>query len=204
VDSIEKALASFERTLISGHSPYDQYVYGHDATAMSEAALRGMAIFFNDGIVPCSDCHSGFNFTGNVTYVGEYLSSTEFHNTGLYNIGANGAYPPNNFGLNSVTNVASDMGKFKAPTLRNLGYTAPYMHDGSAATLDDVIAHYAAGGRTITEGPYAGVGRDNPYKDGLVAGFSLTDQEKSDLKAFLLSLDDPEFVSDPRFSNPWQ
>ena len=65
------------------------------------------------------------------------------------------------------------MGRFKAPTLRNIAVTAPYMHDGSIATLEEVVEHYAAGGRTITEGPYAGVGSDSPARDAFVRGFDL-------------------------------
>jgi len=202
--SIEQALASFERTLISGSSPYDRYVYQNDATAMSNSALRGMDLFFNDESLPCFECHSDFNFSGSTKTATTQLVALGFHNTGRYNIGGTGAYPPNNPGLFGITNVPTDMGRFKAPTLRNIGFTAPYMHDGSAATLDDVLAHYAAGGRTIASGPYAGVGSKSPFKDGLVTPFTLTDDQITDLKSFLLSLDDPEFVSDPRLANPWE
>lgn len=202
--SIEQAIASFERTLISGRSAYDRYVYSGDSSAMSDAALAGMNLFFNTDIVPCSECHTEIDFAGATKWVGKSLVSLAFQNNGLYNIGGTGAYPANNSGLFAITNVPSDMGKFKAPTLRNLGYTAPYFHDGSAATLYDVIANYAAGGRTIASGPYAGDGALSPYKDGLLTGFTLTQEQTDDLVAFLLSLDDPEFVSDPRLANPWQ
>ena len=94
------------------------------------------------------------------------------------------------------------MGRFRAPTLRNIALTAPYMHDGSIDTLDGVIDHYAAGGRTLTEEPYAGVGSLNPNKDGLLAGFELSADERRDLLAFLHSLTDLDFVTDPRFSDP--
>ena len=77
------------------------------------------------------------------------------------------------------------MGKFKAPSLRNIAVTAPYMHDGSVATLDGVIDHYAAGGRTLRTGPNAGVGSRNPYKSSFVNGFKLTTRERADLVAFL-------------------
>jgi cytochrome c peroxidase len=95
------------------------------------------------------------------------------------------------------------MGKFRAPTLRNIALTAPYFHDGSAATLDEVIDHYAAGGRTIASGPHAGVGSQNPYKSSFLIGFSLTPAERADLRAFLESLTDQAFITDPRFSDPW-
>ena len=95
------------------------------------------------------------------------------------------------------------MGKFRAPTLRNIELTAPYMHDGSIATLEEVLATYAAGGRNISGGPYAGDGRANPFKDGFISGFSLSDQDKNDLIAFLHSLTDTDFTTSARFANPW-
>ena len=95
------------------------------------------------------------------------------------------------------------VGKFKAPTLRNVAVTAPYMHDGSVATLEDAIDHYAAGGRTIATGANAGVGRDNPNKSSSIRGFALTQDQRSDLIAFLQSLTDEALLRDPRFGNPW-
>ncbi|MGD1091166.1 MAG: hypothetical protein ABSB35_04135 [Bryobacteraceae bacterium] len=95
------------------------------------------------------------------------------------------------------------MGKFKAPTLRNIAVTAPYMHDGSIATLEEVIEHYAAGGRTIAAGPLAGVGHDNPAKDRLIHGFQMTSQNRADLVAFLKSLTDEALLHDPRYCDPW-
>ena len=91
----------------------------------------------------------------------------------------------------------------KTPTLRNIAITAPYMHDGSIATLEGVVDHYAAGGRTIESGPNAGIGHDNPNKDPLIAGFQLSRQDRADLIAFLESLTDEEVCHDPRFANPW-
>jgi cytochrome c peroxidase len=88
------------------------------------------------------------------------------------------------------------MGHFKAPTLRNVAVTAPYMHDGSIATLDEVLDHYAAGGR--------GGGIGNPYKSGFVRGFELSAEERRDLLEFLRSLTDEKFLRDPRFSDPWK
>jgi cytochrome c peroxidase len=95
------------------------------------------------------------------------------------------------------------MGKFKTPTLRNIVLTAPYMHDGSIATLEEVLDHYAAGGRTIHEGPLAGAGRGNPGKDKLVQGFPITRQNRIDLAAFLASLTDESVIHDPRYADPW-
>ena len=95
------------------------------------------------------------------------------------------------------------MGRFKPPSLRNIALTAPYMHDGSLRTLTDVVRHYEAGGRTIAAGPSQGVGATNPQKSEFVNGFTLTDEERADLVAFLESLTDQAFISDPRFANPW-
>jgi cytochrome c peroxidase len=94
------------------------------------------------------------------------------------------------------------MGKFRTQSLRNVAVTAPYFHDGSAATLDEVITHYASAGRSL-EGPQAGMGHANPYKDPLIVGFSLDGTVLEDLKAFLHSLTDNDFLTDLRFSNPW-
>ena len=127
-----------------------------------------------------------------------------FHNTGLFNIGGTGNYPPDNTGLFDLTGDPSDMGKFRAPSLRNIALTAPYMHDGSVATLDEVLDIYAAGGRVISEGPNAGDGRQNPFKDSFVNGFEMSPQDKQDVLAFLESLTDQSFVANPRFSNPWE
>ena len=127
----------------------------------------------------------------------------EFHNTGLYNLPGLLSYPVENAGLYDVTRNPQDVGKFKAPTLRNIAVTAPYMHDGSVATLEEAIDHYAAGGRTRTEGPYQGVGRDNPNKSATIRGFAITPAQRADLVAFLQSLTDNALLDDSRFTNPW-
>lgn len=114
------------------------------------------------------------------------------------------SYPVPNTGLHRHTGRAEDVGVFKVPTLRNIAVTAPYMHDGSIATLDEVIDHYAAGGRTIVSGPYAGNGSENPGKASNLDGFSITEAEKRDLIEFLKSLTDESFLTDPRFSDPWE
>jgi cytochrome c peroxidase len=200
--NVTKAIATFERTFVSGDSPYDRFRRG-DAGALSDAARRGEALFRGDRL-KCSQCHSGVMFTNAARWVGSPPpENPEFFNTGLYNIDGAGAYPAPNTGLKAISGVASDMGKFKVPTLRNIEVTFPYMHDGTVATLSDVIDHYAAGGRTISGGANAGVGSANPYKSALVGGFTITGGEKSDLIAFLRSLTDSTFLTDPRFSNPW-
>jgi cytochrome c peroxidase len=202
LDTITKALAAFERTIISYRSPYDRFTYEKDASALSESAQRGYDLFFSEKL-ECFHCHGTFNFSDSITYEGKQLTEKMFHNTGLYNIGGTGAYPEDNTGVYASSGIPEDMGRFRAPSLRNIALTAPYMHDGSAATLDEVIDHYAAGGRTIESGPYAGVGSKNPFKSELINGFEITPQERADLKAFLESLTDDELLKDPRFSDPW-
>jgi cytochrome c peroxidase len=199
--NLTRALACFERRLLSGDSAYDRFAAG-DGAALSESAKRG-ALLFSGEKLECFHCHAGFNFQDSVAYAGKPPRNGLFHNTGLYNIDGKGAYPPGNTGLHAFTGAAADMGRFRVPTLRNIAVTAPYMHDGSIATLDEVLDHYAAGGRTIAEGPHAGVGRDNPYKSSFIRGFELSDQERADVLAFLESLTDEHFLTDPELADPW-
>ena len=155
------------------------------------------------GPAGCSHCHGTFLFSDQATYVGAADETPLFHNNGLYNIGGTGAYPADNQGLFAVTGRPEDMGRFKAPSLRNVALTAPYMHDGSIPTLEAVVDQYARGGRLITDGPFAGDGAANPYKDPLVAGFALTPTDRSDLVAFLESLTDRSVTTNPRFADPF-
>ncbi|MDI3287613.1 methanobactin export MATE transporter MbnM [Polyangium sp. 15x6] len=201
--NVVRAIGAFERSVISYRSAWDRYNYGGDSMALSEAQKRGKDLFFSEKL-ECFHCHGGFNFSDSVEHDGTTFTETMFHNTGLYNIGGTGAYPENNRGVYEVTQVSTDMGRFRAPTLRNITLTAPYMHDGSIATLGEVLDHYAAGGRTIAEGPYAGVGSTNPYKSELINGFTLTEAEKADVLAFLASLTDEALLVDPRFADPWK
>jgi cytochrome c peroxidase len=203
-DNARRAIAAFERTLISGDSAYDRLVYGGDPKALGDAAWRGMRLFFSDRLA-CSRCHAGPTFSGPIDFEGtEELKpppSPRFHNTGLYDLDGRGAYPAEDTGLREVTGRRRDMGKFKAPTLRNIALTAPYMHDGSIATLRDVIAHYARGGRGARA---TGERADNRVKDPLIAGFAIRADETDDLIAFLESLTDENFVRDPGFADPWR
>ena len=143
--NIVKAVAAFERTLVSGDSPFDRYLYRDDRTAISPAAVRGMSLFFSKGL-HCSECHAGFNLSGPVLSEASDPAAPRFHNTGLYNIDGRGSYPLFDRGLIEKTRRRADMGGFRAPTLRNIAVTAPYMHDGSLATLEAVVSHYARGG----------------------------------------------------------
>jgi cytochrome c peroxidase len=185
-DRIVKALASYVRSLTSFASPFDEYAYQNNDDAMSDAAKRGMALFFSEK-VECFHCHGGFNFSQSSQHESQRLDLRPFHNTGLYNVDDKGAYPVYDQGLIEVTLQPQDMGKFRAPTLRNIEVSAPYMHDGSLATLKDVIEFYAAGGR--------GHGTTSPFKSVFVAGFDLKLQQKQDLIAFLHSLTDRQFLN---------
>ncbi|MFM2062636.1 MAG: hypothetical protein RLZZ507_2306 [Cyanobacteriota bacterium] len=202
LSNLTKALAAFERTLISVNSPYDKYRFGGDANAISPAAKRGEKLF-NSEDLECFHCHGGINFTDSVMHEKLAFQEIAFHNTGLYNIDGKGSYPPDNTGVYEITSKPTDMGRFKAPTLRNIALTAPYMHDGSIATLAEVIDHYQAGGRTIHTGEFAGVGSKNPFKSNFISGFKLTESEKQDLLAFLQSLTDEKFIKNPAFSDPY-
>ncbi|MGS2719781.1 MbnH family di-heme enzyme [Paraglaciecola aestuariivivens] len=186
---IVKALASYVRSLISFNSPFDQYAYlNHDA-AMSESAKRGMELFFSEKL-ECFHCHGGVNFTQSSQHQNQQLDLRPFHNTGLYNQDGQGAFPIQDQGLIEITLQAQDMGKFRAPTLRNIQLSAPYMHDGSIASLEEVIDFYAKGGRAA--------GQHSPLKSVFVQGFELKESEKQDLIAFLQSLTDPQFVQKSR------
>lgn len=202
-EHVIKAIACFERTLISGGSAWDRYRLGDEA-ALGAAERRGMFIAREhlDGAL-CHHCHDGFNLSGPVKHVDAPFDEIVFANIGLYNVGNTGAYPEGNQGLYEHTKNLSDRGKFRTPTLRNVAVTGPYMHDGSVATLEDVVAIYVAGGRNIVEGPYAGDGRKNPHKSAGLSGMPLNADQQKDLVAFLTALTDDGFLSDPRFSNPY-
>jgi len=202
LESITKAIASFERTMISLSSPYDRYRYGGDTNAISASAKRGEALFFGERL-ECFHCHGGVNFSDSSADMRTRLPHVAFHNTGLYNVGSDGAYPSNNTGVYEFTHDPKDMGAFKVPTLRNVAVRAPYMHDGSVKDLNAVLDHYSAGGRTISTGPYAGDGSRNPYKDVVLKGFTLSAQERADLLEFLKSLTDDGFLNNPDLSDPF-
>ena len=203
LDRVTKSIAAFERTIISGGAPYDRYTYGGELDALSPEAKDGMALFFSERL-ECYHCHGTFNLMDSVTTAEQAFPELYFHNTGLYNIDGAGAYPARDPGLLEVSEQAYDMGKFRAPTLRNIALTAPYRHDGSVADLDAVLDHYAAAGRTIAEGPDAGDGSQSPLRSSLVRGFELSPAERAAMLAFFDALTDEEALSDPRFSDPFE
>lgn len=129
IENATRALACFERSIISARSPYDRYHYGGDDTAVSEAAKRGEVLFFNQNL-SCFRCHGGYNFSDATVSKSSAGRDIQFHVTAV-----------------------SKTGKFKSPTLRNIAVTAPYMHDGTIPQLDGVIDHYATGGRARRDRP---------------------------------------------------
>ncbi len=200
-NNIVKAIASFERSLISGDSRFDRYQRGE--ARLSPAELRGKDLFFGEK-AECFHCHGSFNFNDQVVHQNTRELETPFHNTGLYNVDGEGAYPASSQGSIEVTGRPEDMGRYRAPSLRNIAVTAPFMHDGSIPTLRAVVATYAAGGRHLPEGPHAGDGRRNPYKSELIGNIDLSPREQADLVAFLHTLTDRRFLSNPQFSDPFR
>jgi cytochrome c peroxidase len=171
VRNVTRAIASFERSIISARSAYDRYHYGGEDNAVPESAKRGEILFF-DQHHSCFRCHGGFDFSDATASENNARREIPLHNTG----------------------VTAGSEKFKAPSLRNIAVTAPYMHDGSIKTLEEVMEHYAAGGKAS---------HDNPEKDHLIHGFTLSPEDRADLIAFLVSLTDQAVLHDARFSNPW-
>jgi cytochrome c peroxidase len=193
-EHVRKAIAAFERTLISGGSAYDRAVYGDEPGALTPEARRGLRLFTSPALA-CSECHGGPTIGG---------ADAAFHNTGLFNLDGSGAYPRDGQGLYARTLARSDMGRFRAPSLRNVALTAPYMHDGSIATLRDVLAHYARGGRGATRADGGGApGPRGPQQSERVRGFPLSEDDARALLAFLEALTDEAFVRDPRFADPF-
>ncbi len=163
------ALASFQRTLISANSNYDKYTFYGNTNALNAEQMRGKDLFFSSK-TDCFSCHGGFNF-----------SNDSFQSNGYFS-----SYPDS--GRQRVTLYESDRGKFLVPSLRNIAYTGPYMHDGSVATLEEIIDNYNAGNSNFIN------------KSPLIRPLGLTLQEKSDLLAFLQSLSDVEFIQNPDFN----
>lgn len=198
LSTVTKALASFQRSLVSVNSPYDRYRYGGELSAIGPAAKRGEALFFGEKM-ECYHCHGGFNFTDNIKHSRMPFPELGFHNTGLYNTDGKGRYPLGHTGIEEFTGVANDMGKFRTPTLRNIAKTAPYMHDGSIPDLATVIrSHYAKAGRSESS-----VGGVNPLRSKFMVGFEVSNEEVRDLVAFLEALTDDSFLSRLSYSNPW-
>lgn len=197
--TMTQAIASFERSLLSFNSPYDQFKYGGKINAISESAKRGEDLFFGEKL-ECYHCHGGFNFTDNSNHQKLSFPEQGFHNTGLYNLDGKGAYPSHNIGIAEFTGQPLDMGKFRTPSLRNIALTAPYMHDGSIASLEQVLTqHYALAGKAS-----ASPNGTSPIKNETLVGFELTAQELKDIVAFLNTLTDTQFIQNKAHSDPWK
>ena len=156
---VAQAIASFERAVLSGNSPYDKYIAG-DKTAMSEPAIRGYQLFKDVKKANCETCHVGFNFTD------------ENYN----NIGVGMAAKEPDLGYFKISKLEGHKGAFKTPTLREIASTAPYMHDGSEKTLEEVVSFYNKGGHK------------NKWLSTKIKPLNLTKQEQADLVEFLKSL----------------
>lgn len=200
--SISIALAAFQRSIVSFRSRYDRYIYEKDASALSAEEILGMELFFSER-TECFHCHAGILFSDSVDHQGLAFVELPFHNNGLYNIDGKGGYPLHDRGVFDVTGRPEDMGRFRSPSLRNIALTAPYFHDGSAETLEEVLAHYMRGGRLIEQGPNAGDGAASPYKNAFIREFLLLEYEQRAIIAFLKSLTDEPLLRDPRFADPW-
>jgi cytochrome c peroxidase len=157
IERVSLAIACFERTVLSGNAPYDRYKAGN-RSAMSASQVRGLKVFFDKA--QCDRCHEGSNFTLNA----------------YANIGVGTDKPEPDVGRFAVTKDPRDWGVFKTPTLREIEHTAPYMHDGSLKTLDEVVEFYNRGGKP------------NKNLDANIKQLHLSEQEKSDLVAFLKAL----------------
>ena len=198
IEHVVQAIAAFERTAISGDSPFDRYLYGGDRGAMSEAAIRGLNLYRTKA--RCQDCHA-------IGQTSAVFTDNKFHNIGVgFNRIESRAMQlatafrkakqagldvdksvltdrdSSELGRFAVTLRPSDIGAFKSSTLRNIAVTAPYMHDGSIRTLEEVVELYNKGGEK------------NPFLDSGVRPLNLTDQEKSDLVEFLKALTSPQFA----------
>ena len=191
IEHVVKAIASFERTLIAGNSLFDQYYFGRDRTRLSESAARGLRLFRRKG--NCANCHE-------ISFDNALFMDNNFYNIGVgfqrikpnlddivsslkagkkaEDIGLS-AEQYSELGRFNVTKRITDLGKFKTPTLRNISLTAPYMHDGSMETLEQVIDYYDKGGD------------QNKFIDAAIFPLHFTDQEKVDLLEFLKVLNSP-------------
>ena len=200
---VTQALAAFERTIISGNSPFDRYYFAGDKTAMSESAIRGFEVFLGDG--RCVSCHT-------ISQDHALFTDHRFHNINVgfpaisaeietmakafarakdagtnVDVAVLSNRDASELGRFAVDERWAEIGAFKTPTLRNIELTAPYMHDGSLATLEEVVDHYNNGGKL-----QAGDPAPSGFLSGGIRPLELSDQQKADLVAFMEALTSPE------------
>ncbi|MEL0584996.1 MAG: cytochrome c peroxidase [Candidatus Thiodiazotropha sp. (ex. Lucinoma kazani)] len=205
IDHVAKAIASFERTVISGDSPFDQYLYAGDRSAMTESQVRGLAVFRNKG--RCVSCHT-------IEQTQALFTDNRFHNIGIGFKAIQGKEAltakemvkkkqrgadvdvtvltqlnMSELGRFAVSENVTEVGAFKTPTLRNIDITQPYMHDGSLETLEDVVDFYNNGGRVAVSDTLS------DFQSGGIRPLDLNDQEKNDLVAFMKALTSPEYMT---------
>jgi cytochrome c peroxidase len=200
---LTQSIAAYERTLISGNSPFDRWYYGGDQTAMSDSAKRGFEVFTGPG--HCAECHS-------VNERHALFTDQGFHNAnaGFAQLGADPERLATEFirakntsldhqvlterqvselGRFAVTGQREDLGAFKTPSLRNIARTPPYLHDGSLNTLEKVVEYFNNGGKLNPRDP-----GPNPFQSPLIRPLHLSEAQKGDLVAFLKSLTSPEYA----------
>jgi cytochrome c peroxidase len=205
MDHVAKSIASFERTIVAGDSAFDRYYYNGDTSAMTEAQVRGLAVFVGQG--RCVSCHR-------IEQTQALFTDNRFHNIGVgfkrikgrealtaaefLHLKHQGANVDNTVLTNenlsevgrfAVTENLTEVGAFKTSTLRNVAVTQPYMHDGSVKTLEDVVDFYNNGGRLKETDPLSG------FQSGGIRPLHLSDQQKKDLVAFLKALTSPEYLA---------
>ena len=176
-----KALAQYQRVIISGNSKFDRVVRNEDA--FTDEELEGFEMFFdrNPDLIDaeCGHCHTA-----------PLLTTNEFKNNGITGVENINDFP--DLGYGKVTGNPLDNGKFRVPSLRNISLTGPYMHDGRFETLEEVIEHYNSGGET------------SPNKDPLVYPIGLNEEQKTNLKLFLLTLVDTSYLEKDYIMNPFR
>lgn len=212
IKEVTQAIASFERTIVSGDSPFDRWYYGGDQRSLTPQQVRGFSVFVGQG--RCVSCHV-------IEQTQALFTDSRFHNIGVginaishdvprlageflkskatgkdVDVAVLSDKKTSELGRFAVTEQFDEMGAFKTPTLRNIAATAPYMHDGSLKTLKEVVVHYNNGGVT-KKGD-----KVNEFLSGGIRPLELSDQQVSDLVAFLEALTSPEYVKQAKATKP--
>jgi cytochrome c peroxidase len=212
IQNLQWAISSFVKSIFSFDARYDHYRSKHDSSILTAAERKGMQLFFSDSL-QCHSCHGGINFSTPILQDEQGLTSYYF-NTGVYNITDT---QNRDDGLAELTGRKEDAGKFRVPTLRNLAFTAPYFHDGSVATLEEIIIGYErrsgevngskwsnkSNGSNRSEESKGAEGIKNQDKHLFIKQFRLNSQERKELIAFLLSLSDSTVCRNPAYANPF-